>query len=75
MNSMNVNILQPLAATYPLSLTLSPAEQVDQPVDGGELAAQDLLSLLVADALDAADVVDGQHARGALGYNRLILIR
>ena len=45
---------------------MRPAKQVDETVDGGELAAQDLLALLVADTLDAADIVDRQHARGTL---------
>lgn len=41
---------------------LAPAVKVEQPVDGGHLAAQQLLALGVGHALDATDVVDREDA-------------
>ena len=43
---------------------LGPVEQVSEPVEGGQLAAQKLLALVVGDGVGAPQVVDrGHHAQ------------
>lgn len=51
---------------------LRPAEHVDEPVQGGELAAQNLLALGVAGQVAASDVVDGDEATGAAAHDAAV---
>ena len=47
--------------------SLSPASQLNETVDGGQLAPQHLLPLGVLHGVDTSDIIDGNHAVGCRG--------
>lgn len=49
---------------------LGPSVHVNQPVDGGKLAAEEFLTLGEVEALHATDVVDWDDALGAWWMRR-----